>query len=88
MIGNNQVRFGEGPTEKDHPGGTSLAAYSTFGCSAHGDVITFVIAPGPLVCRGLRAALGARAPASGRAGAACLATVRRTAVGGTRSRLR
>jgi hypothetical protein len=31
MIGNNQVRFGEGPTEKDHPGGTSLAAYSTFG---------------------------------------------------------
>jgi hypothetical protein len=43
MIGNNQVRFGEGPTEKDHPGGTSLAAYSTFGCTSSGDVITFVL---------------------------------------------
>src|SRR5579859_7227075 len=43
MIGNNQVRFGEGPTEKDHPGGTSLAAYSTFGCTSSGDVITFVM---------------------------------------------
>ena len=44
MIGNNQVRFGEGPTEKDHSGGTSLAAYSTFGnCGAHGDVVTFVM---------------------------------------------
>jgi hypothetical protein len=27
--GNLQARFGEGPTEKDHPGGTSQAAYST-----------------------------------------------------------
>jgi len=24
-----QARFGGGPTEKDHPGGTSLAAYPT-----------------------------------------------------------
>ena len=27
--GNLQARFGGGPTEKDHPRGTSLAAYPT-----------------------------------------------------------